>query len=228
MAKLVRSFVVLAIVAIVVMVCGRQLHADENPPRVLTVRRPSTGDADLPPPVDLKKKIATLNASGMKLIDVIDQIREQSDQRLFVNWVQLKTKHVTKELPITCDFSDLPVGEALKKLLKHISGKSNFLEYVIDENVITISTSDDFDRETQTQTYDIRKAIKSKETHDKDVENLLLRVQGIAPLSWRSAGGQIGAVAELSGQLIVTQSPEIQQAIAKELADILPPEHNNK
>ena len=48
------------------------------------------------------------------------------------------------------------------------------------------------------------------------------RFRGIDPLSWRDAGGPVGNIRALQGQLIVTQTPEVHQRIVMELEKLLP------
>jgi hypothetical protein len=166
-------------------------------------------------------KLVGMTIHGMPLGSVIDSLRDQTHENIFLNWRALKEQRVVMSLPVTVDLSGKTVPEALDSLLAEVGGDDARLGWMSDEGVYTVSTKTDLAKTTATQTYDVRKAIRSKATRDKDVAAVVARVRGIAPLSWRDAGGSIGAVRELSGQLIITQTPEVQARIAEELKDVI-------
>ena len=171
----------------------------------------------------LDAKLADLKFSGDALQDVIDRFRTAGSLNLFVNWRALEKQRVTRDLPVTLDLSNLPAGKALDRLLEQVGGDTLRLGWTIDQGVVTISTCEDLSKNTITRVYDIRRGIRGAATRDADIATVIRRVRGVDPLSWRDAGGSIGSIRELSGQLIVTQTPQVHQRIIEELKDIQPP-----
>jgi len=117
------------------------------------------------------------------------------------------------------------------------------LKYIVDDSVLTISSADDLSKEgLSTQAYDIRDLIvtlpksviapefnaesfnPTTRHYDEDPdaavrtalsdELILLITETVEPDSWRDNGGRVGAIRELTGQLIVTQTPENHRQIA--------------
>jgi hypothetical protein len=173
----------------------------------------------------MQRNVGEMRVKGAAFSDVIDKLRDATNQNIFVNWRALKTCRVTKDLPVTIDLSRLPIDEALNRLLDHVGGPYVRLGYAIDENVITITTAVDLSKNTSTRVYDVRAAIKDGPDRAKNVDAIIRRVEGVDPLSWRESGGNIGSIYELGGQLVVTQTPEIQHLIAEELRDAVPADH---
>jgi hypothetical protein len=170
----------------------------------------------------LRKKLGDLRLQGRALAEVFDELREQSGQQIFVNWRAMESVHVTRDMPVTTNLSRLSLGDALDKLLTEIGGTQERFGYAVDDEVITVTTLKDLGRNTLTRVYDVRNAIKTPETRGADLADLMKRIRGIDPLSWREAGGATGSMRELQGQLIITQTPEVQKRIREELEEILP------
>ena len=170
----------------------------------------------------LAKKLPAMKFSGDELQDVIEKLRVETGGNVFVNWRALEAEHVTRDLPVTIDLTGLPAAAALDRLLEHVGGETVNLGWTIDEGVVTISSLRDLAKNTLTRVYDIRRFIRGDATRQADIDKVIRRVRGIDPLSWRDAGGEVGSVRELQGQLIVTQTAELQRRIARELRGDVP------
>jgi hypothetical protein len=132
---------------------------------------------------NLSANVGKLHASGTPFSDVVDELRAATGEDVFVNWPALKAIHVTRDLPVTVDLSNLPLSQAIDRLLDRVSGPHVRLGYVVDEGAITISAADDLSRNVSTRVYDVRAAIKPGPTREKDVEAVIRRVEGVDPLS---------------------------------------------
>jgi len=174
---------------------------------------------------DMHKNVGEMQVRGAAFSDVIDKLRDATNQHIFVNWRPLAAYRVTTDLPVTLDLSRLPLDEALNRLLQHVGGAYVRLGYTIDLDTITITTAADLEKNTSTRVYDVRAAIKDGPDRAKNVDAIIRRVEGVDPLSWKESGGNIGSIYELGGQLVVTQAPEIQHLIAEELRDLVPADH---
>jgi hypothetical protein len=163
-----------------------------------------------------------MRPQGRPLGDVIADLRADTGQNIFVNWRALSSIRVKKDLPVTTDLSHLTLAEALDKLLSEIGGSQERLGYQVEEDVVTISTLRDLGKNTITRVYDVRELLKKPETREADLAALIKRFHGIDPLSWKDAGGEIGSIRELQGQLIITQTPEVHKRVINELEELLP------
>ncbi|HEX8521317.1 MAG TPA: hypothetical protein VF669_03610 [Tepidisphaeraceae bacterium] len=168
---------------------------------------------------NLQKPLPELKFSGTALAEAIDQFRNRTGLSIFVDWKSLEKIGLKRDLPVTCRLTNLTARDGLNKLLIEIGSDRVSLDYVIDEGILTISTKDQVSRNTITRVYDVRDGITAPAgpERDKQVAAIIRKVQGIHPLTWRSQGGISGAVQELSGQLIVTATPDIHQQVIDEL-----------
>jgi hypothetical protein len=172
--------------------------------------------------VALNARVGELRAEGQSLAQVVDTLRTDTGQNIFVNWRALESIRVKKDLPVTTDLSHLTLAEAVEKLLAEIGGSQERLGYQIDDGVLCISTLKDLGKNTLTRVYDVRDLLKDPKTRDADLAAITKRFRGFDPLSWKDAGGDVGAIRVLQGQLIVTQTPEVHQRIILELEKMLP------
>ena len=63
-------------------------------------------------PPGLDAVVGEQRSSGARLSDVIDRLRDASQQNIFVNWRTLEKSRVTRDLPITIDLSGLTLEQA--------------------------------------------------------------------------------------------------------------------
>ncbi len=176
----------------------------------------------------LSMKASVHSFHGTPLSEVVDALRTSTGQNIFVHWKGLESAKVTRSLPVTVDLSDLTLGQSLDRLLAEVGGEYAHLGYTIDDGVITISTQIELAKNVETRVYDVRRGLPNQATRQQDLAQILARVHGIDPLSWKAAGGEIGDVKELSGQLIVTQTPAVHQRIETELKDLIAQAGENK
>jgi hypothetical protein len=171
-------------------------------------------------PAELRQSVGALQASGTALIDVVNQLAQASGQKILVNWQALQQVHVTRDLPVTIDLSNLRLDEAMTKLLDNVGGTHTRLDYSIDAGVVTITTSEELAKNVVTQVYDVHAAIRNNVISADDLPKIIRSLCGIDPLSWHNAGG-IGRVDEMDGYLIVTQTPQMQSRVSAELDQLL-------
>jgi hypothetical protein len=177
---------------------------------------PSFADAASTQPAPLDRSVGQLQISGTALADIIAQLQQATDCDILVNWRALQEVRVTRDLPVTIDLSNLPLSEALAKLLDHVGGLYTHLVYDMDRDTVFITTFEETSKNLITRVYDVRSELKNEPAGKQKMAALVRRVKGVVPLAWRSTGGY-GAIDAMDGQLIITQTPEIQQRIAAEL-----------
>jgi hypothetical protein len=91
----------------------------------------------------LQRVIPTLKADRLSLADIIDFLRDVSGANIYVNWRALEAVGVDRKAPVTLDLREVPLSEALDKLLAQAAGKNAKLGYAVREGVIEVSTVDD-------------------------------------------------------------------------------------
>ena len=174
---------------------------------------------------------------GVSFSDTIDFLRDVTSANVFVNWRALEAAGIDRNAPVTAKLKQVKFGRALQLMLDDVAGGKNKLAYEIDDNVITVSTAEDLGKNTVTRVYDVRDLIRpaanapADKTADKAADPAApapaaahqekrvkiltdLIVTSVAPATWRETrGGSSGAIRELQGQLIITQTQENQIAI---------------
>ncbi len=92
----------------------------------------------------LGKKIKKVQYMENPLSEVMDDLRVRSGLNIVTNWQSLTTWGIEKNRPITLELHDVTVKTVLRVILDKLGGGSDSrLGYVVDENVITISTIED-------------------------------------------------------------------------------------
>jgi hypothetical protein len=191
--------------------------------------------------------------AGPTLYEAVDVLRDKSEQNIFVNWKAMEVSGVPRYVEISEQIGDLPLGEALERVLAAAGRSRVKLGFMREDGAITISTKEDLAGNTLTRVYDVRELIVQAsnfpagpsssfnmqtshphqtggsilpaifnrwfydgKTRDELVGQITKQIQdNISPESWRDNGGSVGAMRELSGQLIVTQTPEGQHDVRR-------------
>jgi hypothetical protein len=190
-------------------------------PLIAGSKSSANGPAPATQPATLSQSVGQMRACGTALADLIDQLGQATGQRILVNWSVLSGVHVTKDLPVTTDLSNLRFDEALTRLLDAVGGTHTRLGYSVDNGVVEITTSEELSKNVVTEVYDMRALIKNPLKSKEELAVISRQVCGIDPLSWRDAGG-LGCIDESDRQLIITQTPEVQSRIAAHLRQQLP------
>jgi len=184
----------------------------------------------------LDQKLPELEFNAIPLSDVLDNLRNATGANIFVNWRALEAVGVDRNAPVTARLRDIKFKKALSVILADAGGSAVKLGFVAEDGVITVSTEEDLHRNVTTRVYDVRDLIvqpvnftppnqfapqsttqpapEEQPSRQQQIDSLItLIIESIAPDTWRQAGGTIGSIQELSGQLIITQIPENQKLI---------------
>lgn len=127
---------------------------------------------------------------------------------VFFNWRAIEAASGKRDAPVKISLAGMKVGDAVLTIL---AAQRPPLACSFDEGVLTISTREDISRNTMTRVYDVRDLGRTTAEH----QQLIIALErDIEPTSWRNAGGSVGSITVLSGQLIVTQTPMAQYDLA--------------
>jgi hypothetical protein len=195
-------------------------------PGLFGPRRPA------PPPLpvvpdSMNRTLPSRRFDSTALAVVIDFLRGGRPSSIFVNWRALREAKINAMTPVTVELKGHHLNQGLAAVLKAASRPDARLEWVVNDDVITISLEDDLAKNVQTRVYDVRDVIAPRSASAKEradnAQKLIdyLRTE-IAPESWRDAvqpakRNAYGSIREISGQIVVTQSPYHQQLVMHEL-----------
>lgn len=186
----------------------------------------------------LDKSLPALQFDAVGFGDVIDFLRDISGANIFVNWKSLEAAKIDRNSPVSANLRNIKFSKALGIILDSVGGQTK-LGYGVEEGVITISTQGDFDRNVVVRVYDIRDLIvvipeftagtdnakpapaTQPVTRERLVQAITkLIIDTVSTDSWKDHGGSVGALRELEGQLIITQTPENHKQVVQLLEQI--------
>ncbi|MDY7009272.1 MAG: hypothetical protein SVV80_00765, partial [Planctomycetota bacterium] len=95
----------------------------------------------------LRKIIPKLKIEGVGFEKVLQNLSDTSQTNIHAKWPVLKAAFVRKDSPVSVKLTNVTFGKALKSILESIESAQPPipLGFVVDENVITISTKQDLD-----------------------------------------------------------------------------------
>ncbi len=169
----------------------------------------------------LNRSVPALKLDQTKLADAISMLRDRTGANIFVNWKSLEGEGIARDAKITVGLAQMPLRRALDVILIVVTNGERRLGYSIDDGVITITSLSDMWRDRMTRVYDIRDLITGADAQEKGrrVDALVkLLADTIDPSSWKVNSG--GAVRELQGQLIVTQTSANHRQILQLIAHL--------
>lgn len=167
------------------------------------------------------RKLPEIRFDQTELTKVVDFLRDVTGTNIFVNWRALETAGIDKESKVTLQLRSVSFGQALKSILRDVGGGAVRLDYVVEDNVLVITTEEDAASDTETQFYDVSDlllssagdALTGKERTER-VDSLISVIQDTAARdSWRDNGGSVGSVREFNNKLIISQTTRAHQQI---------------
>ena len=176
----------------------------------------------------LASVLTDLKLDEESLSDAIDALRDRSGASIFVNWKTLEAAGVSRNTAVSIHLKGKRLSTWLDVLLA-IAGadRDERLAYSVEDGVITVSTADDLAKNVMVRVYDIRDLLAGAgNARQKRVDAIIkLLIHQVDPASWRSAdqkpmAGKVGAIRELQGQLIVTQTPANHRRLVSLVEDL--------
>jgi hypothetical protein len=209
---------------------GDELAVDELTRRYLPTTRPD------PAAAKLARRIAGRDARGKRIDQVLQEIAADAGVNLYVDWRGLEAAGINSDATVGVSLREGPASELLRTVLGDIGRGEIALAYDLEDGVVHVSTKEQLAVRTVTRMYDVRDLVEGvliravalgwKSPTDlpegrvlrpteQEVADALVRLlqEAIDPTSWRDAGGTIGGVRYFYGRLIVTQTPENQEAV---------------
>jgi len=169
---------------------------------------------------DLTRIVPSIEIIHGKFGDAFDALRDATGASIFVNWKSLEEFHIDRSDDVTFSARNVSLGDALRMLLLNASHGRGEMGIYIDQNVICVDTAEECKwSRKNTRVYDIRDLLRNvagQERGQQVTRIIKLLTDCIDPNSWTDLSSRRhGSIKELQGQLIVTQTPENQQAIVE-------------
>lgn len=152
------------------------------------------------------------------LADVFDFLRDVSGVNIIVDWKALEAAGINRNKPVSARLRNVSFSKALSTILDSAGGPRAKLGYRIDDSLLTISTAAQLSNPVVVQTYEISDLIKNDAGRVNQIVETI--IDSIDTHSWKLHGGTVGDIREKGAQLIVTQTPPNQEAIANLLANL--------
>ncbi len=158
------------------------------------------------------EQVVDLNINGATLKDVASMLSEQHHIPIRLDETELANAGVGPEQVIQFAMKGISLNSALGLMLRDVSGAK--LDYVIENEVLTITTREKADQQMQTVVYDVT-AISG--TPAEQIVPVI--EQAVEPQSWNISGGQ-GTIQSINGALVVTTNRRLHEKTS-ELLDLL-------
>lgn len=176
---------------------------------------------------DLARVVPSIEIIHRKLGQAFDALRDATGANIFVNWKSLESINVDRSDDVTFSARNVPLGDALRMLLLTASHGRGDMDTFIDGSVIDVDTAEECKwSRKNTRVYDIRDLLGNpagRERGQQATRIIKLLTDCIDSNSWTDLGSRRhGSIKELQGQLIVTQTPENQRAIAQMIEHLRP------
>lgn len=162
---------------------------------------------------------------------LLDVLREQTELGFFVNYSAMELEGIDRKQEITLD---LPAGTPLRQVLDvtlvQLAGPFAELAWQVDGPLVHVTTRDDLSRHKETMTYDLthlmwltaeiearqRPANEYAIGYEEAVEEVIqLIMDTVETDTWQDNGGRVGAITEMNGSLVITQTRPAQREIVR-------------
>jgi hypothetical protein len=171
----------------------------------------------------LAEPVTDQEFTRIPLSNAIGALREKSGAKVFVNWKSMAMIHVSPDTLVTVGIRGKTLKGALDAVFTVAGADREQWGIHVDDGVIVVTSNDDVSKNVSVRIYDVREMIgrPADDERQRRVNALVRLIQDqIDSPSWKERGGQAGAIRELNGQLIVTQTPENQEKLIKLLDNV--------
>lgn len=155
------------------------------------------------------------------LIDFAAAIREKYRVNVVLDQKALDNAGLGTDTPITVHLQDATLQTTLTRALKPFD-----LTFLIDDELILITTIDEASQRLETTIYDVYDLLawnsleRQEIPGERDYEAIIMFITStIAPTTWDDVGGP-GAITPLMGMLVISQTQEVHAQISDVLLSL--------
>lgn len=165
----------------------------------------------------IRKPIARIALDQVPFDYAIEALRKLSGVNIWVDARSLAIEDFVGKTPVSLRLTNVTLSQTLDLLLSQPVGGVE-LGYGVEDGIVLISTRQRASQYVITRTYDVRDMIASVGMPGRaDGIDALIRylTRSVDPDSWKDNGGVFGKIQEANGRLIVTQSWQSHEKIAR-------------
>jgi hypothetical protein len=179
------------------------------------------GDGDVPGVERIRDTLQSpLKATGLDFADtpleeIVALLQEEYGIPIKLDTPALSEMGLSPDEPVTISLRSISLHAALRLMLKQIG-----LTYLIQDEVLLITTPDEAERQLRTCVYDVRDLVDAAKAHGTD-EIIDAIVSCVATETWAENGGGEAEIRSLKpGLLVVSQMQSVHEQIRELLATI--------
>lgn len=172
----------------------------------------------------LDRSIPDLNLDQVSLEDAFSRLAEATHANILVRWRDLNEANIESSQKIRLHLWNVSLRTALRVILAEIDDSATpQIGFTVDnDGVLDVCANRSISDHGVIRFFNIRDIIQSTltvpppdgPTPQECVDSIIkLITDSVSPDSWRDAGGSIGAIKEINGVLVVTQSVQSQKEI---------------
>jgi len=163
---------------------GRSAQQDSAAPILPSARvtRATTAPSTQQSPAEaaLSRKLDQVRFANAAFEDIITQLGDSAKINIVVNWREVEPAGVTRRTSISGRYRDVTLAKAIRLVLDEAAGGPD-LDYVINDNTITITTRAARLKNAPTRVYDIRDLLDAPDAKGKarqlvDILDILLNL----------------------------------------------------
>jgi hypothetical protein len=186
----------------------------------------------------LAQKIPELNLDSTTVEAAIETVRQATHANIVVYWNRVWEMNLFRNTPVKLHLWDVTLDQALGAILTVAGGEYPGMRAVRDGMIVISSPAEIRDGPASVRVYDVRDLIEKflKEgrlalaypttrpatrelgaqpgTYEDTVDSITRLIEDTVNTdSWKDNGGSLGALRELAGRLIITQTPAAHRQI---------------
>jgi len=183
----------------------------QDRPKVTPERDQERIKADKAARAALQHRIANLDFTDTSLKDAIDFLRTVSGANIHVNWRAIDRAGIDPRTRVNIHLHDVSMEKALNLVLNDSGNSEGELAWGLDSGVIEISTAEMLGNVICIRILDVRDLLDGRGLNQaKELVDIV--VETISPSEWVQNGGK-GTIRFFNGELVITASPNTQQAV---------------
>lgn len=164
----------------------------------------------------VRKPILHIDLDHLAFEAAIESLRRLSGATIWIDHLELPKDLTDAIPPISLHLTEAPLSQALDALIL-LPARDVRTGYIVQDGVVLITSLDRANHTAITRTFDVRDLIPAPGTTGRAdaIDSFTLFVEDtVDPESWKDNGGVVGALHELNGRIIVTQTWRNQEAVA--------------
>jgi len=119
----------------------------------------------------LKTRLPTADLTNVPLGDALDFLRDIAGVNIVVDWKTLLSVNITKDVQINLKLHDVSAGKVLSLILEQ-AGPGDLLTYVIDDNIIEVTTRAAADAKLMTVIYYVMDLLQPNDQFNYQITNI--------------------------------------------------------